>query len=152
MKRRTDTEDFYEDIIRLPHHVSETHPRMSIYDRAAQFSPFAALTGHGYAIRETGRLTERRIELDENSRELLDEKMLQVVSRIREHPAVAVTYFVPDGKKDGGSYVTVSGRVKKIDEYDRAVVLMDGMRIPAEEILDIQCGAAVFSGQEDEPS
>lgn len=141
MKRRTDAGNPYEDIIDLPHHVSETHPPMSIYDRAAQFSPFAALTGHGDAIRETGRLTERRIELDENSRELLDEKLHLAVSRISEHPAIVVTYFVPDGKKDGGRYVTVSGQMKKIDEYDRAVILTDGTRIPVREILDISLAA-----------
>lgn len=137
MKKRADITDPYEDIIQLPHHVSETHPRMSISDRAAQFSPFAALTGYGAAIRETGRLTEKRIELDENSKEILDEKLLLVAGRIKDQPDIAITYFVPDGKKDGGAYVTVRGKAKKIDEYNRAVILTDGMRIPVADIIEI---------------
>lgn len=129
----------YEDIIHLPHHVSETHPRMSLYDRAAQFSPFAALTGHGAAIRETARLTEHRVELDEETRGRLNEQcrlLLRWVSK-KQYPVLAVTYFQPDEKKSGGSYVTVKGKVRKIKEYEKLLVMEDGTEIPMEEITEI---------------
>ena len=106
----------YEDIIHLPHHVSETHPRMSRLNRAAQFSPFAALTGYGAAIQEAGRLTDRKIQLDEDSQAVLDRKLAILREQLSKHPEVAVTYFQPDGKKDGGAYASFSGQVKKIQE------------------------------------
>lgn len=129
----------YDDIIDLPHHVSETHPRMSLYDRAAQFSPFAALTGHGAAIRETARLTDRRLELDEDSRRILDEK-LQLIQRWRREGksiVLSVTYFQPDERKSGGSYVTVKGKVKKIKEYEKKLILEDDREISMENIIEI---------------
>ena len=127
----------YEDIIALPHHVSASHPQMSLADRAAQFSPFAALTGYEDAIDESARLTEEQIELDENAREELDEKLRQIRECGEAHPEITVTYFQKDARKDGGAYVTLTGRVKKIDEYARIISYMDGTVVRIENIL--QC-------------
>ena len=128
----------YDDIIDLPHHVSATRPRMSMIDRAAQFSPFQALTGYGAAIQETGRLTDQRIELTEDFRAVLDRKQQLLVENLADHPEVSVTYFVPDERKAGGAYVTVTGRVKKVDDYQRLLLLTDGTKIPLDEILDME--------------
>lgn len=128
----------YDDIINLSHHVSATRPQMSMINRAAQFSPFAALTGYDAAIRETGRLTDRRIELSEDSRADLDRKQQLLSDRLAEHPEVSVTYFVPDGKKAGGAYVTVTGNVKKLDDFQRLIVLTDGTVVPVDEILALE--------------
>ena len=128
----------YDDIINLPHHVSATRPRMSMIDRAAQFRPFAALTGYDAAIKETGRLTDERIELTEDSRAILDRKQQLLVDNLADHPEVAVTYFVPDGRKAGGAYITVTGRVKKVDDYQRLLLLSDDTKIPLDEILDME--------------
>ena len=128
----------YNDIIDLPHHVSATRPRMSMIDRAAQFSPFAALTGYDAAIKETGRLTDERIELSEESRIVLDRKQQLLLDNLADHPKVTVTYFVPDERKAGGAYVTVTGRVKKVDDYQRLLLLTDGTKIPLDEILDME--------------
>lgn len=127
----------YDDIIDLPHHVSATRPRMSSIDRAAQFSPFAALTGYDAAIKETGRLTDRKIELSEDARIVLDGKQQILLDHISDHPEVSVTYFVPDERKAGGAYVTVTGSVKKIDDYQRLLILTDGTTISLDEIHDI---------------
>lgn len=127
----------YEDIIHLPHHVSETHPRMSRLNRAAQFSPFAALTGYGAAIQEAGRLTDRKIQLDEDSQAVLDRKLAILREQLSKHPEVAVTYFQPDGKKDGGAYASFSGQVKKIQDYEQLLVFTDGTQIPFSDILDL---------------
>ncbi len=127
----------YDDIIDLPHHVSKTHPQMPLSARAAQFAPFAALTAHGEAVKETARLTDERIELDEDCRAALDLKLLQIHRQQAAHPSVTITYFVPDRQKAGGAYVEAAGRVKKIDEYERAVILTDGTKIPADEIIDL---------------
>lgn len=128
----------YDDIIDLPHHVSAARPRMSMIDRAAQFSPFQALTGYGAAIQETGRLTDQRIELTEDFRAVLDRKQQLLVENLADHPEVSVTYFVPDERKAGGAYVTVTGRVKKVDDYQRLLLLTDGTKIPLDEILDME--------------
>jgi len=128
----------YEDILHLPRPVSSTRPRMSLADRAAQFSPFAALTGHGAAIRETARLTDRRRELSEDEQTALGDKLTMLAEIVSDHPVVSVTYFRADEKKDGGSYVTAAGAVKKIDEYERVVILMDGTRIPIGDISEIE--------------
>ena len=128
----------YNDIIDLPHHISTTRPRMSMLDRAAQFSPFAALTGYDAAIKETGRLTGQRIELTEECRAVLDRKQQVLLENLAEHPEVSVTYFVPDERKSGGAYVTVAGRVKKVDEYQRLLLLTDGTRIPLTEVLELE--------------
>lgn len=131
-------ENRYDDIINLPHHVSEKHPRMSMIDRAAQFSPFAALTGHGAAIEETARLTAERVEIEENKKEIINEKLMFIAESADESPEVTVTFFTPEGRKFGGEYVSVTGKVKKIDAYKHDVVMTDGRIIPIENIYDIQ--------------
>lgn len=138
----------YDDIIDLPHHVSVTRPRMSMIDRAAQFSPFAALTGYDAAIKETGRLTNERIELTEDSRAVLDRKQQLLLDNLADHPEASVTYFVPDERKSGGAYVTVTGIVKKVDDYQRLLLLTDGTKIPLDEILDME--SELFSKMEGE--
>lgn len=125
----------YDDIIDLPHHVSKRHPQMPADERAAQFSPFAALTGYGAVIRETARLTDRKMELSENMKEELERKLTELCARNCEGE---ITFFVPDERKEGGAYVTAEGRVKKTDDAERAVVLEDGTRIPVEDIVDIR--------------
>lgn len=127
----------YEDIIELPHHISTSHPHMAIADRAAQFSPFAALAGHNAAIKEKARLTNRRIELDENCKEILNEKLSIVLAKQEEKPVIQITYFEPDGKKDGGSYITVEGIINKVNKYENRLILVDGIQIPIEDIVDI---------------
>lgn len=138
----------YEDIIDLPHHRSTSHPQMSEENRAAQFLPFSALSGYEDAIKETGRLTEEERDLDEGVTEYLNRKL----ELLRACPAerqeeVLITYFRPDGKKSGGSYVTVAGCVKKVDDLERAVFLTDGTRIPVDGISQIE--GEMFSGLED---
>lgn len=130
----------YDDMIHLPHHISDTHPHMTIIDRAAQFSPFAALTGHDAAIKETARLTNERIELDEYEKEALNERLQIIVDNIKEEPQIEVTYFQPDGKKDGGAYVTITSRIKKIDKYERMIFMKDGITIPMDDIVIIKGG------------
>ena len=136
----------YNDIINLPNHVSPTRPRMSMIDRAAQFSPFAALTGYDAAIKETGRLTDERIELSEESRAALDRKQQFLLEHISDHPEISVTYFVHDERKSGGAYVTVTGQVKRVDEYERQLILVDGVKIPLDEILELE--SALFKNLE----
>ena len=128
----------YEDIINLPHHVSKTRPQMSMLDRAAQFSPFAALTGYDAAIKETGRLTDEKIEMDEDRKAALDMKQAYLIEMIDEQPGISITYFLPDAKKSGGAYVTVTGNLKRFDEYERLLILMDGKKIPMDDIADIE--------------
>lgn len=127
----------YDDIINLTHHISKKHPRLSIEQRAAQFAPFAALTGYGDAIKETTRLTEDRIELNEEEKESLDKKLQDLKSKISTNPQVTITYFVPDIKKSGGKYITKIGDLKKIDEYKKIVILEDKTIIPIKEIIEI---------------
>lgn len=127
----------YDDIINLPHHVSKTRPHMAVADRAAQFSPFAALTGYDAAIKETARLTDEKIELDEYMKGALSDRLQIIADRIKEHPKIAITYFLADKKKDGGAYITASGTVKKIDGFDRVVVLSTGTVIPIDDIISI---------------
>ena len=129
----------YDDIIDLPHHVSATRPQMSIANRAAQFSPFAALTGYNAAINETARLTDEWIELDENAIAALDMKLRMLTDMIAEHPEISVTYFQPDNKKEGGAYVTAIGALRKIDDYENVIILMSGEKITIGDILDIEC-------------
>lgn len=128
----------YDDIIGLPHPVSATHPRMTMNERAAQFSPFAALTGYDAAIQETARLTSEKIEPDEDSKAALDTKQQLLLDRIGEQPEVTVTYFLPDERKHGGVYVTVTGNVKKIDAYERSMIMTDGTIIPLDDILEME--------------
>lgn len=128
----------YDDIINMPHHVSLTRPQMSIEARAAQFAPFAALTGYGDVIKETARLTNDKKDIDEALKQILDDKLQEIRARINEHLYVKFTYFVPDTRKDGGEYVKVNGIVKKIDDYAKNVVMENGKIIPIDEILDIE--------------
>lgn len=128
----------YDDIIGLPHHVSDKHPHMTPLDRAAQFSPFAALTGHEDAIKETARLTDERIELDESSKEMLDARLQILREYLSDHPSITFTYFEQDEKKQGGQYVTTTGTVKKIDEYHHKIVLSDGATILIDELVAIE--------------
>ena len=130
--------DQYDDIINLPHHVSKTRPQMSMVDRAAQFSPFAALTGYDAAIKETGRLTDEKVNLSEEEKEALDRKQQILMERLGDHPALTVTYFVPDAKKSGGAYVTKDGNLKKIDGFERWMMLTDGTKIPLDDVADIE--------------
>lgn len=128
----------YDKIINLPHHVSSTRPHMSMIDRAAQFSPFAALTGYDAAVKETARLTEQKIELDEYEKAALDQRILLLQEHLKELPEVTITHFVPDEHKDGGKYVSITEAVKKIDTYEKQIVLVDKSKIPIENILSIE--------------
>ena len=128
----------YDDIIHLPHHVSKTRPQMSLEDRAAQFSPFAALTGYDAAILETGRLTEDKLDLGEETQAILDRKQRYLAEIIDTKPEITVTYFVPDEKKSGGAYSTVTGFLKRIDEYERVLMLTDGRKIQLAAVFDIE--------------
>ena len=129
----------YDDIIRLPHPTSSRHPRMPISDRAAIFSPFAALTGHAAAIQETARLTDQRIELYDDTKAELDRRHAIMLEHIGEQPEVTITWFCPDEKKSGGAYVVTVGRLKRVDDTAGALKLTDGMTIPLDEIVDLQC-------------
>ena len=128
----------YDDMINMPCPTSQRHPRMPRADRAAQFAPFAALTGYDAAIDETGRLTDQKIDISEDMREKLDLKQNFLADIIDEQPEISVTYFVPDKKKSGGAYVTVNGRLKQIDEYEQLIILTDGKKIPIQEVYSIE--------------
>ena len=127
----------YDDIINLPHHISKKHPQMSLEARAAQFAPFAALTGYDDAVKETARLTNERIDLDEEAKMMLDAKLQVIREQLLEKPLVTITYFVPDAKKNGGKYVTTNGSVKKIDDYKHLIILDNSVEITIDEIIDI---------------
>jgi len=126
----------YDDIINLPR-PDTRRPRMSNLDRAAQFTPFAALTGHEEAVLETARLTDKKPELDEHAKQELDRKLKMAAGRLEDLPRITITYFIPDSTKDGGKYATVSGKVKKVDEYEKELVLTSGIKIPIQEIIEI---------------
>ncbi len=128
----------YDDIIDLPHHVSPTQPHMPMPDRAAQFTPFRALTGYEDTVRETARLTEERPQLTEEEKAVIDGKLHLLAEELADCPAVTLTYFRPDRKKAGGAYVTLTDRLKKIDSHGGALVLAGGERILLKDILDIQ--------------
>ena len=128
----------YDDIIRLPHPDSPKHPRMSLYDRAAQFSPFATLTGHSAAIAETGRLTDRRVELDEYEMPRVDAELQHLHELLPGRPTVSITYFVPDERKNGGSYRTVTGEVKRIDAVNGVIQMADRQCIPIADVFSIE--------------
>lgn len=125
----------YDDIINLPHPTSPKHPRMRMIDRAAQFSPFQALSGFGSAIRETARVTGERVELTEDEKAVLDDKLRYLCETGGE---AIFTFFLPDGKKDGGSYVDAAGTIKKIDLLEGCVILTDRTAIPIEDILEVE--------------
>lgn len=132
------TDDSYDDILNLPHHVSSSHPHMPLSDRAAQFSPFAALSGYHESIMESERLTEEKKELDENEKNILDEKMHMLLERAGHAPAAEITCFVPDSEKPGGSYQTFTGRIKKLIPGKRALLMDNGQEISIDHITDIQ--------------
>ena len=127
----------YDEIMGLPHHVSKTRPQMPMSDRAAQFAPFAALTGYDAAIKETGRLTDERIDLDVEALSALDMKYQLLMEALDEAPEVTITYFQPDERKAGGKYVSAVGTVKKIDDFERRITMRDGTRIPMDDVLSI---------------
>ncbi len=129
--------DRYDDIIDMPHHVSNNRPRMSMSDRAAQFAPFAALTGFGAVITEAGRQTDERIPLGESDLEALNEKVRDVMHRAFQHPLITVTYFVPDSKKAGGTYKVHTGNVRTVSEFDRVIIFDDGTKILLDDTSDI---------------
>lgn len=136
--KKTNAEELYADIINLPHHELKTRQRMPIINRAASFSPFAALTGYDDAVKETARLTSERIELDEGAKEILNDKLRIAVDKADQEPEIKVTYFLPDKKKDGGAYITIKAVIKRIDEYERLVVFTDKSTIPIDDIYEIE--------------
>ncbi len=141
----------YADIIELPHHRSAKRPHMSLENRAAQFSPFAALTGYEDAVKETARLTDARIELEEYDKAILDRQLHQIREQLQQNAGkwagaldntveqqLVITYFVPDIYKSGGAYETIVGVVRKLKEYEQLLVMSDGTEIPIQEILKIE--------------
>lgn len=134
----------YDDIINLPHPISKNHPRMSLHDRAAQFAPFAALTGHDAAIKETARLTEERIELSDECIAQLNDKINIIRDNIGTEQEISITYFVPDIRKNGGAYITHSGIVKKLNDYKHELIMQDGTIISIEQISEIE--GSIFDG------
>lgn len=127
----------YEDIINLPHHISATRPQMSMIDRAAQFSPFAALVGYDAAIKETGRLTDAKIELDDEGLNDLNMKFQILVEHLDDEPELKITYFKADERKAGGTYLEAIGIIKKLDDFERLITMQDGTKIPMDDILSI---------------
>ncbi len=136
----------YDDIINLPHHVSKVHPQMTMYQRAAQFAPFAALTGHDAAIRETARLTDSQIELGDENNEILNRKLAILRDHLKDTPDVTITFFRPDEKKPGGSYETYTGNLRVIDDYEQNLIMSDGNKIPLPSVLDID--SKLFDNEE----
>ena len=149
MNNKFNTTHKYDDIINLPHHVSNKHPQMDILDRAAQFSPFMALTGYEDAVEETARLTDDWIELGEENKAVLNEKLRIIGEHITEKPVVTITYFQPDTKKDGGAYVTITGGIRRVDEYNGVIIMVDKTEISIKDIVDMQSeifGITDFNG------
>ena len=127
----------YDKIMGLPHHVSKTRPQMPMSDRAAQFAPFAALTGYDSAIKETGRLTDERIELDEGALTALNMRYQLLMDALDDAPEVTITYFQPDERKAGGKYVSAVGVVRKVDDFERRITMQDGAKIQMDDVLSI---------------
>lgn len=130
--------DNYDDIIHLPRHVSKRHPQMSLYNRAAQFAPFAALTGYGAAIAETARQTSPKIEMMEDDRQLMDRKLSILSSHLEEEPPISITFFHPDGRKAGGHYLTTTGIVKTIRTNERIIIMKDRKKISIDAIVGLE--------------
>ena len=137
----------YDDIINLPHYVSKKHPQMSIEARSAQFAPFSALTGYDEAIKETARLTDKRIEIDDGLKVVLNNKLQYILENLKLKPEIILTYFVYDDKKIGGKYVEKIGIVKKIDMVEQYVMLIDKTKIPVLEIINIT--GEIFNSMEE---
>ena len=129
--------DQYNDIINLPHHISKNHPRMKRIDRAAQFSPFAALTGHHEAIQETARLVDEKLELDEYQTLEINQKLNEIKNNIHHHPLIYITYFQKDPYKSGGSYITLKDTVQKLDDYQQIIILNHHLKIHFDDIYTI---------------
>lgn len=129
----------YVAIAGVPHHVSRVHPQMSMEDRAAQFSPFAALTGYEAAVKETARLTDDREELDEDEKTRLNAQLQKISARLQEQPEVMVTYFAPDERKTGVARQTYRGRLRKIDRNRKMLIMVDQTELPIENLLNIEC-------------
>ena len=128
----------YSDILKITYQKSSRHPYMSRKERAAQFAPFAALTGHKEVIKETARLTDSKKRLDENQKILVNYQVQEILHQLPHHPYVKITYFQPDGFKQGGHYITIVGNVSKIDEYERIIVLEDYTKILINDIYQIE--------------
>ncbi|MBP8598250.1 MAG: hypothetical protein KBI24_03270 [Selenomonas sp.] len=127
----------YTDILNLPHPTSKKHPRMTRTARAAQFAPFAALTGYNEAIKETSRLTDEQLDLDDTEKDQLNEKLQLLRQNLPRQLPITITFFIPDTQKTGGSYQTITGSVKKIQEYERRLIMTDGTIIPIEAIIGL---------------
>ena len=136
----------YDDIIGLPRHESTKHPKMPALDRAAQFMPFAALTGHNAAVMETERLTDSRMELDEMKKEELNEHLQFIKEQLLQKPQISITYFLPDTQKNGGAYLTITGTVRKIEQTRHQVIMENGTVIPMDDIYEIE--SALFDNDE----
>ena len=128
----------YEDIVNIPRHISKVHPQATMADRAARFSPFAAISGYEDMVKEAARVTEERIDITDATKELLNEKMNMIIEFLDEQPEVTITYFEPDKKQDGGAYVSITGTVKRIDEYERIVLMSNDKKIRIDEIYAIE--------------
>ena len=133
------SENKYQDIINMPHHQSPTRKHMSLHDRAAQFSPFSALTGHSEAIEETARFTENAPDLDDNTKEILNGKLQMLLENTAAKIPVTITFFRPDSKKKGGAYIRREAAVTSVDSFRREVVMSDGTVIPVDSIVEIEC-------------
>lgn len=134
---KNETERKYADIIDLPHHKSPSRPHMSLHDRAAQFSPFAALTGYEAAVEETARLTDTKLEMTEDKKQMLDEKLHLLLDAAEHPPLVRITYFLPDARKAGGAYETLTGRIRGLDPYGNHLVLTDKRTVPLADLWDL---------------
>jgi hypothetical protein len=134
----TEMSNKYDDIINLPYPKKSSRPRMSMHDRAAQFSPFAALVGYEDAVEETARYTDEMVELAEDAKAIIDANLTVIADKIKLHPAVTITFFVPDEKKSGGKYVTVTDKVKSIDEIERALCLVENGTIAIDNIRELE--------------
>lgn len=139
----------YEDIVNLPPHISKKHPQPTMMDRAARFAPFAAITGYEEMVLEEARITEERIDLDEGTLSILNEKLNMIQEFIDEEPEIKITYFEPDKKKSGGAYIDITGTVKRIDEYECLVIMTDGKKIHIEDIYGLESDLFYSLGVDD---
>lgn len=134
----------YSEIIHLPHKQSSTRPHMPVADRAAQFAPFAALVGYDDAVKETARLTDSKRELSDCALEQLNAKLNYIQEHLDEQPEVTITYFQADSKKSGGAYLTCTGIVKRVDDYEHIVLMQDGREIFIDDIVEIDSSTFLF--------
>ena len=135
----------YDDMLDMSHHISRTHPQMPPENRAAQFAPFAALTGYGDEVKETARLTDQKLELDDDQKLVLNGKLQMLLDGIDARTEAAITYFQPDAKKAGGAYITAKGCVKKVDVYERRIVMTSDLAIPVDDVIAIDAEAFGFA-------